>query len=117
MNELQAEALATIVGGEAWQSGGRIWLVTLNREDGKLIVFSGDAVCEYADDAAFDAGRAAKTITLTNDDQWWVISDKDGNIIYRDPRLEVGWRTQDEAEHQARGLASRTGERYLVREQ
>jgi hypothetical protein len=117
MNETQAEALANIVGGEAWQSGGGIWVVTVNRDDGSLVVFSGDAVCEYADDEAIDEGRASKSILLTDDDQWWVISDKDGNVIYRDARLEVGWRTQDEAEHEARGLASRTGERYLVREQ
>lgn len=50
MNEMQASALEAIVGDEAWQSGGGIWVVTVNREDGKLIVFSGDAVCEYDSD-------------------------------------------------------------------
>ncbi len=43
MNEKQAEMLARAVGGDAWQSGGAIWVVTLNREDGKLVVFSGNA--------------------------------------------------------------------------
>lgn len=117
MNEKQAEMLAVIVGGEAWQSGGGIWVVTVHREDGSVIVFSGDAVCEYEDEEAFDAGRALATIYTTTEDQWWVISDKDGNIFYRDPHLQVGWRTQEDAEQEASALRSRTGERYLVREQ
>jgi hypothetical protein len=49
MNQKQAELLAKAVGGDAWQSGGGVWVVTLNREDGRLVVFSGEAVCEYAD--------------------------------------------------------------------
>lgn len=117
MNEKQAKALAAIVGGEEWQSGGGIWVVSVNREEGKLVVFSGDAVCEYESDEAFDEGRAANTILLTTDDQWWVITDQDGDVIYRDPELQVGWRTEWEAEHEAMALKSRTGERYLVREQ
>ncbi|MBY0261671.1 MAG: hypothetical protein K2Q20_04975 [Phycisphaerales bacterium] len=45
MNQKQAEALAAIVGGEAWQSGGDIWVVTRHRGDGRVIAFSGDCVC------------------------------------------------------------------------
>lgn len=65
MDERTAEQLSAIVGGEAWQSGGGIWLVTATRDDGSFVVFSGDAICEYENDEAFDAGRAAKTILLT----------------------------------------------------
>lgn len=41
MDEWTAEQLAAIVGGEAWQSGGGIYVVTVNRDDGSLVVFSG----------------------------------------------------------------------------
>lgn len=64
MDEEQAEALATATGGETWQSGGGIWLVTVRRRDGALVVFSGDAVCEYADEEAFEANQARSTIVL-----------------------------------------------------
>ena len=47
MDEQTAEHLAAIVGGESWQSGGGIYLVTVNRDDGSLVVFSGDAIAEY----------------------------------------------------------------------
>lgn len=84
MDERTAEQLAAIVGGEAWQSGGGIWLVTVNREDGTLVVFSGDAICEYESDEAFDAGRAAKTILLTipETEDLYVIVDIKGNVFY-----------------------------------
>jgi hypothetical protein len=64
MDEQRAEQLAAAVGGEAWQSGGGMWLVVLERPDGALVVFSGDAVCEYPDWEAFDQSDAAAMITL-----------------------------------------------------
>lgn len=64
MSEEQAVALAAATGGEAWQSGGDIWLVILRRRDGALVIFSGDAVCEYADEAAFEASQARSMIVL-----------------------------------------------------
>ncbi len=36
MDERTAGQLAVIVGGEAWQSGGGIWLVTVTQDDGSL---------------------------------------------------------------------------------
>jgi len=64
MDEPQATAIAEALGGETWQSGGDIWLVILRRADGRLVVLSDDVVCEYADDDAFDNGRASTSITL-----------------------------------------------------
>jgi hypothetical protein len=64
MNEQQAQAIADALGGETWQSGGDIWLVTLRRNDGKVVVISDDAICLYADDEAFDAGQALQSIEL-----------------------------------------------------
>ena len=64
MNEKQAVAVAEVFGGEPWQSGGDIWLVMLRRSDGRLVVISDEAVCEYASQAAFDAGNADVTIVF-----------------------------------------------------
>jgi NDP-sugar pyrophosphorylase family protein len=113
MNEKQANSLAEIFSGEAWDSGGGIWLAAYWRGDGKYIVFSGDALCEYDSEEAFDNANATKTIVLASgDEEFWVVVDSKGGVIYRNPDLKTGWRFQEEAEHEARGFASRTGERF-----
>lgn len=116
MDEKTAEQLATIVGGEAWNSGGGIWLVTVNRDDGSLVVFSGDAIVEYENEDAFDAARASKTILLTipETDDLWVVADAKGGVLYRDPDMKRGWAYEEDARHEAMGIESRTGERLLV---
>lgn len=116
MDEKTAEQLAAIVGGEAWQSGGGIYLVTVNRDDGTLVVFSGDAICEYADDEAFDASKPSKTILLTipETEDLYVIVDLKGNVFYLDNAMERGWRHEEDAEHEARGLESRGEGKFSV---
>jgi hypothetical protein len=64
MNEAHATAIAEALGGEAWQSGGGIWLVLRTKSDGRIVVVSDESVCEYEDRDAFDEGRAASTILL-----------------------------------------------------
>lgn len=118
MNEKQAKILETILGGEAWQKPGEGWVVTVNRGDGAVIQVTDAGVAEYADDAALDAGKPVKTIELStdyDDEGWWVIVDQQGNVMYRDPDTESGWRWQQEAAHEAAGLKSRTGDSYSVR--
>lgn len=116
MDERTAEQLAVIVGGEAWQSGGGIWLVTLNRDDGSLVVFSGDAICEYESDGAFDAARASKMILLTipETQDLYVMVDLKGNVFYQDNMMERGWRYEEDALHEARALESRGEGRFSV---
>ncbi|MBX3387700.1 MAG: hypothetical protein KF768_14115 [Phycisphaeraceae bacterium] len=115
MNEQQAKALAEIFSGEAWNSGSGIWLAAYWRGDGRYIVFSGDAVCEYEGEEQFDRAIAAHTLVLaTGDEEWWVVTDAEGRVMYRNPELKTGWRSQEEAEHEARGLQSRTGERFTA---
>lgn len=116
MDEKTAEHLAAIVGGESWQSGGGIYLVTVNRDDGSLVVFSGDAIAEYENDEAFDAGRASKLIPLTipESDDLYVLVDLQGNVFYCDDAMERGWRYQEDAEREARGLESRGEGRFSV---
>ncbi|MCK6484534.1 MAG: hypothetical protein L6R00_10425 [Phycisphaerae bacterium] len=116
MDERTAEQLAVIVGGEAWQSGGGIWLVTVNRDDSSLVVFSGDAICEYESDEAFDVGRASNTIFLTIPEaqDLYVIVDLKGNVFYQDNKLERGWRYEEDALHEARAIESRGEGRFSV---
>jgi hypothetical protein len=64
MDESGARTVAAALGGEPWHSGGNIWLVLLRRSDGKLVVISDEAVCEYSGSEEFDAGQEAKTIVL-----------------------------------------------------
>lgn len=109
MDERTAEQLAVLVGGEAWQSGGGMYLVTVTRDDGSLVVFSGDAICEYENDEAFDANRASKTILLNipENEDLYVIVDLKGNVFFCDNSMERGWRYQEDAEREARALESR----------
>jgi hypothetical protein len=118
MNEAQANALESILGGEAWHKPGLGWVVTVNRSDGAIIQFTDAGVTEYPDDAALDADKPTKAIELctdSDDEGWWVIVDYRGNVIYRDPDTASGWRWQQDAEHEAAGLKSRTGDSYSVR--
>lgn len=115
MNEQQANTLAEVFSGEAWDSGGGIWLAAYWRGDGKYIVFSGDAVCEYNSEQDFENAEAAKTIVLASgDEEFWVVVDSKSNVIYRNADLKTGWRSEEEATHEARGFASRTGERFFA---
>ncbi len=119
MDENTAEQLAAIVGGEAWQSGGGIWVVSVHREDGSLVVLGGDAICEYENDEALDASQAKQTIILTipTADELWVVVDGKGNVFFRNGDLKRGWLHEDDAKHEALGYQSRDGERYFVVQQ
>ena len=64
LNAETAERVAQALGGEAWQSGGEIWLVLIRRKDGHLVVLSEDAVCEYRSEEAFERNKASVTIIL-----------------------------------------------------
>lgn len=116
MDERTAQTLAAIVGGEAWQSGGGIYVVTVYRDDGSLVVFSGDAICEYENDEAFDASRPSKAISLAvpEGDDLYVIVDLKGNVFYLDNAMERGWRHEEDALHEARAWESRGEGRFSV---
>ncbi len=47
MSKENAELLAKLMGGEAWNSGGDVYLVTLIRADGKVVAFSDEVVGLY----------------------------------------------------------------------
>ena len=46
-----------------------------------------------------------------------LIVDEDGNTLYEDDELELGWADEYEAQRQARYLESREGGHYWVQEQ
>src|SRR5262245_10223364 len=106
MDERTAEQLAVIVGGEAWQSGGGIYVVTVVRDDGSLVVFSADSICEYANEEAFDAGRASKMIPLSipESEDLYVVVDAKGTVFYQNNAMERGWQYEQEALREARAL-------------
>lgn len=64
LHEETAEQIAEAFGGETWQSGGGIWLVLIHRKDGRFVVISDDAVCEYASEKHFESGKADKSVLL-----------------------------------------------------
>jgi hypothetical protein len=116
MEERTAEQLAAIVGGEAWQSGGGIYLVTVTRDNGSLVVFTSDAISEYENEEAFDAGQASKSILIgiPDSDDLYVLVDLEGNVFYQNSAMERGWRYEEDAIHEARAFESRGEGRYSV---
>ena len=64
MNESQAIQLAGIVGGDAEQSGGGVWLVTVIKANGHLVVFGDSCVGEYESEEKFDDGEPISFIDL-----------------------------------------------------
>ena len=64
MDEEKAEALAKLLGGEVWDSGGDIWLVILKRADGKIVAISDELVAEYEDEEALGTGEPGASVGL-----------------------------------------------------
>ena len=64
MDESKANAIAELLGGYAWNSGGGIYLVVIDLADGARIVISDEVVSEYRDDESMENGEALATIRL-----------------------------------------------------
>ena len=64
MDESKANAIAELLGGYAWNSGGGIYLVVIDRADGTRVVVSGEAVSEYRDEEAMESGELLASIRL-----------------------------------------------------
>lgn len=117
MNQLQAKSLAKAIGGEEWSVGGD-YVVGIHRPDGYIVVISDDAVAEYPDDEAYDAANPSASIMLRDDPtEYWVIQDEEGAVMLADPDHGRGWASEEEAEHEARGIQSRTGLKTWARRQ
>jgi len=57
MTESQAKDTASKLNGEAYQSGGNIWLVLVDNADGTVTVHSDEGVMTYASREAFHNGE------------------------------------------------------------
>ena len=64
MKEDQAKAVAEALRGSAWNSGGGIWLVRMDRHDGSLVIISDEVICEYAGEEEFEVVNPANSIIL-----------------------------------------------------
>ena len=64
MDEKKAKELAELLGGNVWNSGGDVWLVRLERSDGKLVVMSEEVVCEYDNEKAFEDNKSNNSIII-----------------------------------------------------
>ncbi len=64
MDERQAQILANALGGDAWNSGGGIWLAVVRRSDGRIVAVSDEAVCEYASEGDLLTGQPESSIFL-----------------------------------------------------
>jgi hypothetical protein len=79
-------------------------------------VISDERVAEYEADEAFEAAQPESSIALIDDpEDYWVVQDEEGSVFFEhDAR---GWPDQEDAEHEARYLQSRTGLVHFARPQ
>lgn len=115
MDKTTAEQLEAIVGGEAWERNGE-WVVTVNEQDGSIVLYSGEAVLQFKDDEALDANRPMGTVngTIPAAEDLWVLIDAKGNVFFRSTALERGWRYEEDARREAMGLESRGAGKFMV---
>jgi hypothetical protein len=64
MTEERADKLAETLGGYAWNSGGGVWLVIVERADSHLVTLSDEVICEYENQDAMDENRVLTSILL-----------------------------------------------------
>lgn len=116
MDQRTAEQLAALFGGEAWSSGKDAWIVTVNNPDGSVTQFDGDSVCDFESEEACSAGnkRAIILVSVPNDGDLYVLVDTKGKVFYNNDALERGWRHEEDAEREAKGLWSRGEGTYQV---
>lgn len=64
MNEKEAQAVADVLGGYVWNSGGGIYLICIERADGHLVVVSDEVVCEYDSQDAIEENKPSNSVIL-----------------------------------------------------
>ena len=64
MDSEQAKIVAEALGGTSWDSGGGIYLVRLERQDGRIVIISDEVVCEYENEDEFDKNNPISSILL-----------------------------------------------------
>jgi hypothetical protein len=64
LNELTAPIVAAALGGDAWQSGGGIWVIVKRTSDGRVLTLSPEVINEYANEEAFEEDRPESTLVM-----------------------------------------------------
>src|SRR4051812_17299856 len=64
MTEEQANVVAEALGGDVWNSGGDVLLVTMQRADGKVVAISSDVVCVYDSMEDLQSAEPKESIVL-----------------------------------------------------
>jgi hypothetical protein len=64
MNERTAKEIARELCGEPKQIADGYWAVIIQRDDGRVVLFSNTSACEYASQEAFREGRSDKITPL-----------------------------------------------------
>lgn len=64
MTEDEAQELARVVDGKPWNSGGGIWLVCRERQDGHVVAFSDEVVSEYLSWDVLQDGSPLNSIVI-----------------------------------------------------
>jgi hypothetical protein len=115
MDKKTAEQLEAIVGGEAWERNGE-WVVTVNEEDGSIVLYTGEGIFQYESDEALDADKPMATVnaTIPSAEDLWVLVDTKGNVFFQNNKLERGWRYEDDARREAMALQSRGEGKFQV---
>ncbi len=62
--EIETNALASILGGYTWHSGGGIFVVLIKRSDGHIVSITDECICEYKSQDAFDENLPLRTINI-----------------------------------------------------
>jgi len=65
LNELTAPMVASALNGDAWQSGGGIWLIVKRTTDGRVVTISPEVVNEYANEEAFEEDRPKSSLVMS----------------------------------------------------
>lgn len=115
MDQKTADQLASLLGGEAWKRANE-WVVSVQNDDGRVVLFGSDEINEYRNDDGLEHGSPTSSIAMTIpcDDDLWVVVDGAGHVFFENNALERGWRYEEDARLEAMGLQSRTGERYTA---
>ncbi|QHI69282.1 hypothetical protein [Tichowtungia aerotolerans] len=64
MDEEKANQLAELLNGEAWNSGGGIYIVLVRNSLGQIIGITDESICLYANEQALEDGFAGQSFLL-----------------------------------------------------
>jgi hypothetical protein len=65
LNDLTAPIVAAALGGDAWQSGGGIWVIVKRTSDGRVLTLSPEVINEYASEEAFEEDRPKCSLVMS----------------------------------------------------